>query len=406
MIEKESKEITLANFFAIVVNWRRRIIRNFIIFAIISLIIALLLPKWYTSSAILLPPETDSSSFGILSLVADLPFNLKNLIGAGSSPSDLYIGILRSRNVREEVIKKLNLMSVWKTALMEDALRMLGQSTTLDQTEEGLIVIATTARTKELAQKMAQAYVDELDRVNRNIRFSTARQTREFIEKRLKEAEKDLFRTAEALRDFQKKYSVISLEEQTRAAIKAAAELRAQIVLKEVEYEILRRQLAESHEQVKLVKSNIDALEEQLRRAEGGTDQANDVLLPFSNIPDLGLQYAFLIKDMEVQKAVYKLLAQQYEEARIRETRDTPTVQLLDAPALPERKSKPKRLYFVLAGVILSFFVSGFEIILSNYVNRLRATEPQDYNRLMEAYDSLRADFKRLIPGKRSKRSA
>jgi capsule polysaccharide export protein KpsE/RkpR len=305
--------------------------------------------------------------------------------------------------LREEVIKKLDLMSRWKINLMEDALRTLDGLTDIDQTEDGLIIISTTERSGELAQKMAQAYVEELDRVNRNLRFSTARQTREFIEKRLKETEAGLQRTAESLRDFQKKYGVISLEEQTRASIRAAAEIRAQVAVKEVEYEMLRRQFSESHEQIKLLKANIAALEQQLQRVEDGENSSKDVLLAFSNIPDLGMQYVFLLKDTEVQKAVYKLLAQQYEEARIRETRDTPTVQVLDAPALPHRKSKPKRLYFVLAGVMLSFFVSGFEIILRSYLDRLKTTAPEDYNRVMEAYETLRAD---LLPWKRKPRRA
>jgi uncharacterized protein involved in exopolysaccharide biosynthesis len=408
MLEKETQEITLVHFFSLLVKWRRRIIRNFIILAAVSLIIALLLPKWYTSSATLLPPETESSSsMGLFSLMADLPVNLKSIIGGtGTSPSELYLGILRSRNLREAVIKKLDLMSLWEVQLMEDALRTLDGLTDVDQTEEGLIVISATARTGELAQKMTQAYVEELDRVNRNLRFSTARQTREFIEKRLKETETDLHRTAENLRDFQKKYGVISLEEQTRASLKAAAEIRAQVAVKEVEYEMLRQQFDESHERIKLLKANISALEQQLQRVESGDNSSNDVLLAFSNLPDLGMQYVFLLKDAEVQKAIYKLLAQQYEEARIRETRDTPTVQLLDAPALPERKSKPKRLYFVLAGVILSFFISGFEIAVSGYLNRLKTTAPEEHHRLMDAYETLRADAKRLVRWKRNRRGA
>ena len=407
MLEKETQEISFAGFFATLVQWRKLILRNFIILTAVSLIIALLLPKWYTSRATLLPPETESgSSFGAFSLMADLPFNLKSLIGGGASPSELYLGILRSRNLREAIIKKLDLMALWESEYMADALQTLDDLTELDQTEEGLIVIATTAPSKELAQKMAQAYVDELDRVNRNIRFSTAQQTRAFIEKRFQQAEQDMQRTVGALRDFQKKHGVISLEEQTRASIKAAAELRAQMVVKEVEYEVLRKQFSESHEQIRMLKSNLEALQQQLQRVEGGTDGGDEVLIPFANLPDLGMQYVFLLRDTEVQRAIYKLLAQQYEEARIREMRDTPNVQMLDAPALPERKSKPKRLYYVLAGMLLSFLVSGAVIFFNNYLDRLRMTEPENYNRLLRAYESLRTDLRGLLPAVRRRPNA
>ena len=408
MLEKESQEISFASFFATLVKWRKLILRNFVILTAVSLIIALLLPKWYTSSATLLPPETESgSSLSAFSLMADLPFNLKGLIGGGTNPSELYLGILRSRNLREAIIKKLDLAKLWESEFMIDALRTLDDLTELDQTEEGLIVVATTAQTQELAQKLALAYIEELDRVNRNIRFSTAQQTRAFIEKRLTQAEQDMQRTVGALRDFQKKHGVVSLEEQTRASIRAAAELRAEMVVKEVEYNVLRQQFAESHEQIRLLKSNLEALRQQLQRVEGGANGGTDeVLIPFSNLPDLGMQYVFLLRDTEVQRAIYKLLAQQYEEARIREMRDTPTVQLLDAPALPERKSKPKRLYYVLAGMILSFLLSGFIIFFNNYLDRLRINEPENYQRLLGAYESLRADLRWLSSSKRRQPNA
>lgn len=402
MLEKETQEISLAAFFATLVQWRKLILRNFIILTVVSLIIALLLPKWYTSRTTLLPPETESgSSLSAFSVMADLPFNLKNLIGGGTSASELYLGILRSRNLREAIIKKLELMKLWETEYMADALRTLDDVTELDQTEEGLIVIATTAQSQELAQKMAQAYIDELDRVNRNIRFSTAQQTRAFIEKRFQQAEQDMQRTVGALRDFQKEHGVISLEEQTKASIKAAAELRAQMVVKEVEYDVLRKQFSESHEQIRLLKSSLEALGQQLQRVEAGTNGTNEVLIPFSDLPDLGMKYVFLLRDTEVQRAIYKLLAQQYEEARIREMRDTPTVQVLDVPALPERKSKPKRLYYVLAGMLLSFLVSGGVIFFNNYLDRLRATESENYTRLLGAYESLRTDLRWFLPTKR-----
>lgn len=402
MLEKETQEISFPAFFATLVQWRKLILRNFIILAVVSLIIALLLPKWYTSRATLLPPETESgSSLSAFSVMADLPFNLKSLIGGGTSPSELYLGILRSRNLREAIIKKLELMKLWETEYMADALRTLDDVTELDQTEEGLIIIATTAQSQELAQKMAQAYIDELDRVNRNIRFSTAQQTRAFIEKRFQQAEQDMQRTVGALRDFQKEHGVISLEEQTKASIKAAAELRAQMVVKEVEYDVLRKQFSESHEQIRLLKSSLEALGQQLQRLEAGTNGTDEVLIPFSDLPDLGMKYVFLLRDTDVQRAIYKLLAQQYEEARIREMRDTPTVQVLDAPALPERKSKPKRLYYVLAGMLLSFLVSGGVIFFNNYLDRLRATESENYTRLLGAYESLRTDLRWFLPTKR-----
>lgn len=76
-------------------------------------------------------------------------------------------------------------------------------------------------------------------------------------------------------------------------------------------------------------------------------------------VPELALQYGRLLRELKVQETLYTLLTSQYEQAKITEARDTPTVQVLD-PAIPaDRHSKPRLvLNAALAGV------SGFCIAL------------------------------------------
>ncbi len=404
-MEKEITEVSFLGFVATVLNWWRLILRNFLIFTILGLIIALLLPHLYTSTATILPPENKSEAgLDMLSFITEMPLNLSGAFGFGSTMTDIYIGILQSRNVREQVIKRLDLMTIWEQDLMEDALRQLDGQAIIELTDEGFISISITAKTRARAQEMCNVFLEELDRVNQNARYTTARYTREFIEKRLKEADNDLHTAAENLRDFQKNYSVISLEEQSISSIRAAAEIRAQLTLSEVEYDVLRKQLSKSHEKIKLIEHRIEALQNQLNRIEFGNGKSeSDLLLPFSKIPDLGLKYIFLYKDVEVQKAIYELLVKQYEQARIQESRDTPTVELLDRPDLPERKSKPKRALVVLAASFLSFFVSGFVIVINGYMEKMRINNPEEYHRFTKSYDEFRGDLKHFISFKKKR---
>ena len=48
-------------------------------------------------------------------------------------------------------------------------------------------------------------------------------------------------------------------------------------------------------------------------------------------------------------------LTAQYEQARIQEVRDVPTLEALDVATPPERKSRPKRGLLVLTGMMLGF---------------------------------------------------
>ncbi|HPI74901.1 MAG TPA: Wzz/FepE/Etk N-terminal domain-containing protein, partial [bacterium] len=239
----EKNKFNVLDGFTLLVKWRKLFVYNFLIFSIVAAIVSLLLPKWYTASCTLLPPDqSESSGLDILSLLGDLPKGLSGLPGM-ATPSDIYVAILKSRNVRDSVIQDLDLHKVFKTDNHDDCLAMLDDVTKLDKSEEDMILIKTTARSKKLAVQLAESFVHHLDRVNKTKRFTSARYTREFIEKRLADNEADLRRTAEALRDFQRKHRVISIEEQTKAAITAMAELEAQIALSEVSYNMARRQM-------------------------------------------------------------------------------------------------------------------------------------------------------------------
>ncbi|OPZ70339.1 MAG: Tyrosine-protein kinase ptk [bacterium ADurb.Bin478] len=391
----EKNKFNVVDGFSLLVKWRKLFVYNFLIFSIVAAIVSLLLPKWYTASCTLLPPDqSESGGLDILSMLGDLPKGLTGLSGM-ATPSDIYVAILKSRNVRDSVIQDLDLRKVFEADNQDDCLAMLDDVTKLDKSEEDMILIRTTARSKKLAVQLAESFVHHLDRVNKTKRFTSARYTREFIEKRLADNEADLRRTAEALRDFQRKHRVISIEEQTKAAITAMAELEAQIALSEVSYNMARRQMDPSHPEVQQLRIKREELKKQVAKLETGArmDSASYVV-PFDKLPDYGLQYAFLLRDVEVQKAIYKLLMQQYEQARIREAKDTPTIQILDKPVEPDKRSKPKRGIIVISAALLSVFVSLLIVSLFEYVNRLKTADPAGHAQLQSAVDVLKNDWR------------
>jgi hypothetical protein len=79
------------------------------------------------------------------------------------------------------------------------------------------------------------------------------------------------------------------------------------------------------------------------------------------------------MRELKVQETVYQLLTSQYEQAKLAEARDTPTVQVLD-PAIPaERKSRPKiRQNMMLAGVLALAFGIALAFFLE-YRERMKA---------------------------------
>ena len=65
-------------------------------------------------------------------------------------------------------------------------------------------------------------------------------------------------------------------------------------------------------------------------------------------LPMLGMTYLDLYRRVKVPEAVYEALMKQYELAKVQEAKEIPTISVLDAPLVPERKSFPPRLWFSL----------------------------------------------------------
>jgi uncharacterized protein involved in exopolysaccharide biosynthesis len=92
----------------------------------------------------------------------------------------------------------------------------------------------------------------------------------------------------------------------------------------------------------------------------------------FITVPSLVLEYARLFREVKVQEALYTMLTTQYEQAKIAEARDTPSVQVLD-PAIPaERKSKPTLTLNMLIAGVLALFLGIFLAFFLEYLERIK----------------------------------
>ena len=102
--------------------------------------------------------------------------------------------------------------------------------------------------------------------------------------------------------------------------------------------------------------AEISALTEQLHRMEyrAETDKPNarELFPLFSKMPELETQLRQLMREVEIQNTLFTFLTQQYEEAKINEARDTPTIQVLDIAVNPNIKFKPFRSVLVIAAGI------------------------------------------------------
>ncbi len=387
----EEDEVNLLDYWRVIWKRRRMIVRLFCAAVLTAMVVSLLLPKVYESTTSILPQIDSREGMGLGSLLA--ASGLGGGVGGGlggmaqglgislpgmpATPTDIFVAMLKSRIMADEVINQFDLMKSYKAQTMHDARKALESDTTIKVSKEKVIKVTVEAKSPQLASDIANFYIANLDRLNRTLNVTKSGQNRVFIGKRLIDTKTNLVKTEEALKEFQTKNKAVHLEAQGRAAIEAAAMIQAEISATEVQLQVMESYLTPDNPEVVRMRSNLGELKKQLALLEtgkGGKGQLpGDRMHPaFITVPSLVLEYVRLFREVKVQEALYTMLTSQYEQARIAEARDTPSVQVLD-PAIPaERKSKPAiKLNMLIAGV-LALFLGIFLAFFLEYLERIK----------------------------------
>jgi uncharacterized protein involved in exopolysaccharide biosynthesis len=175
---------------------------------------------------------------------------------------------------------------------------------------------------------------------------------------------------------FQERNRAIVLQDQTRGAIEAAARLKGEVVASEVQLQVLRSFATDANPEVTALKQRISEMKRQLTAVQYGENApvaSRDFHVPFSRVPEVGLDLIRLTREVKVQETVVGLLTQQLEQSRITEAKDLPIVQVLD-PAIPRARPSHPRPLLNIALAALGSLVIGVGIALtSGHVTRLRA---------------------------------
>ena len=395
-MQSTDDEVNLQDYWSTVWKHRWMISGLVVVTVLIAMVMSFLMPKIYESTATLLPSlASGEGGGGIGSLLAAtgvggggggggmglaaLPLGIA-LPNAPATPVDIILSLLKSRIMAEAVIRQLDLQAVYEAKGLEDARKTLEGSTKITLSKEKTVKIVAEANNPQLAADIANSYVTNLDRLNRTLTVTKAGQTRVFLGRRLVETKINLVREEEALREFQVKNKTVAIEPQAQAMMHAAATTQGQIIAFEVQLEVMNTYLSQDNPEVVRMRSVLDELRKQLYVMESGKGGKGmlpgDRLHPaMITVPTLALSYARALRELKVQETLYAMLTSQYEQAKLAEARDTPTVQVLD-PAIPaERKSKPSiRDNMMIAGVA-SLFVGIFLAFLLEYVSRAGLNE-------------------------------
>ncbi len=367
----ENRKYDKEEYIDLLAYWRLFAIRKKLIVAVtsvafvLSVSLSFILPKVYAAKASILPPQQDSSLTSILQS-SSLGSLAGGLLGA-KSQSDLWVGILSSQTVMDAVIERFKLRELYSTDTIEDTRKKLSKSVLIEKSQDEIISVTVEDEDPRRAADMANAFVEELDKVNGGSVTTSGQRMRVFVEKRLKDARGDLAAIEDQVKTFQEKYGAVKIDDQAKVVMEAMGEIKGEIIAKEVQLQTLLSYATQSNPQVQVLKTELAEFRARLKELENGT-ASNGIFLPTSKIPEISVKYVRLLRDAKVQETLFELLTQQYELARLQEASDSSTVQFLDYAKPPEKKSKPKRSLIVLAGIFSGFFGSTGYVFFKDFL--------------------------------------
>ncbi len=336
-------------------------------------LVALLIPSRYQSTARLMPP--DSQANASLGMLAALTAKSGN--GMGSVASDLL--------VEDRLIGRFHLHQVYAIRLEEDARAKLLENTEISEDRKsGIITIAVTDRDPKRAAGIAQAYVEELNQLVAELSTSAARRERVFLEERLRSVKQDLDDASQKFSQFESTNKTIDIKEQARAMVQGAAAIEGELIATESELKGLEEIYTTNNVRVRAGQARLGELRRQLDKLGGGialetgpSQTVTETAYPtIRRLPLLGVTYADLFRRMQIQEAVYETLTQQCELAKVQEAKETPSVKILDAASLPERKSFPPRTMIALLGAFLAAGAAVMMVVARSNWEETDAKDP------------------------------
>ena len=281
-------------------------------------------------------------------------------LGGGKSAKELavYENILSSRRCIEPLIDKFNLVDRDKYQFKEDAIKnFMKENMKLDEDKlAGVLSIGIYDKDPQLAKEMVEFLLAQLDKINIELNVQNAKNNREFVEQRYYKAKEDLTKAEDSLKAFQVIYG-ISPDLQVKAATQTAFIIESEMKAEEVKLDVLKKILSPDQIEVKTQEAKVNSLKEQISKNQTSTD-LND-MMRLGNSAQVVMSYLRLEREVEIQSKILSFILPIYEQAKIDEKKETPTIIVLDKPYIAEKKVKPKRLLMILAWTFSCFFITG-----------------------------------------------
>jgi tyrosine-protein kinase Etk/Wzc len=352
-------------------------------FAIGGLAYGLLAPKWYRSVLTVVPTKPPKGGVsGILGMDLDaLASGLDAAIGAADAPR--IAAVLQSIAVSDAVIERFRLRERYDENYQETTRDELWEHCDVKVlTKPNLVQLSCEDKDPRFVQEMLAYFAEYGNQVFRRVSGSSASEEVHFLEGRVTELRQQADEVAARMRQFQEEHKIVDLDAQAKAVVSAMAALNGQRIAKQLELEWARKFSSADEATTQQLRSQLSVVGDRLRDLEERpeavpvlSDTADrsvkgrkaDVFPPAMSVPELRAQFEKLYRDRRVAEETLVFALERLEAAKANEAREVSTFLVLDPPALPTKKSRPKRALIFLSAALLGMTAAVlFELLQQN----------------------------------------
>ena len=350
---------------------------------------------YYKATTRVLPPQYNQNTIsrGLIAMggesaLGNSALNLKN-------PTDLFVGILRSRTILDGVIENHDLLKHYKADDMDSARQLLESRTDINSGKDGIVEISVEDSDPVQAAQLANAYVRELQSFSSELAKKEGGRRSDFFNNALSKARQSLNEADEQLRRTEKVTGFTRLRGQDEAILSTARDLRNQIAHKEVQLRTLLSYATEANPDVRLLRSELANLKQKIQEATSEPQAldpkagSNGAFVPLSKAPDALMAHSQRKRDVEYWENIVTILGQYTELGKMDETRDFSLFQVLDIAISPQTKSRPRiKVNVILSGAGSTMLTVMF-IWASAYIRQRRMASTRFAEQLQILKDEL-----------------
>jgi len=384
--ENQNSEITTILF--LLIKYRMQLFISIVVSTLVAVIFVVFVieVEYYSYSTITI--ESDNSMQSMLAGkvlgkgISDL--GLAGLSG-GNEEIDFVLSVLQSKTITDGIVKKYQFKEIYKKDFYFQAAKKLRENTDIiPKDDANMITIGFYDKDSIRAKNVVEDYLISLQQKLNRLAYESDSIKFVYLEKRYLQVIDDLRNSESELTTFQAKNNIMLPEKQIEQTFNALTRLDEELIKLKLTYEFKIATGLDNSEETKLIKKQIQILENSKRNLKDGNTGNYGINLNIGS--SLLMEYVRKIRNVKIQTAIMEILLPLYEETKFKSSNQKPRFIIVDPPFVPEYKERPKRLVIVLLITGFSFITHLLIIVFSDKIKRMKNNNDQFYENFISAF--------------------